>query len=144
MRSIARASSVDAMYAHALDALEEAMGFTRASILLFDDDGVMRFKAWRGLSAEYRRAVEGHTPWTPDSPDPVPIIVEDVTADPSLAPYLPTIEAEGIAAMAFIPLIYAGTIIGKFMLYRNEPGSLADEDLLCGRADAGGIQRQPQ
>lgn len=131
MRSIARTSTVDAMYDHALDALEEAIGFTRASILLFDDDGVMRFKAWRGLSAEYRRAVEGHTPWTPDSPDPVPIIVEDVTADPSLAPYLPTIQAEGIAAMAFIPLIYAGTVIGKFMLYRNEPGSLEDQDLLC-------------
>lgn len=131
MRSIARTSTVDAMYDHALDALEEAIGFTRASILLFDDDGVMRFKAWRGLSAEYRRAVEGHTPWTPDSPDPVPIIVEDVTADPSLAPYLPTIQAEGIAAMAFIPLVYAGTVIGKFMLYRNEPGSLEDQDLLC-------------
>jgi signal transduction histidine kinase len=131
MRSIARTSTVESMYEHALDALEEAMGYTRASILLFDDDGVMRFKAWRGLSAEYRRAVEGHTPWTPDSPDPAPIIVEDVTMDPSLAPYLPTIQAEGIAAMAFIPLIYAGSVIGKFMLYRNAPGSQADEDLLC-------------
>lgn len=131
MRSIARTSTVGAMYDHALDALEEAMGFTRASILLFDDDGVMRFKAWRGLSAEYRRAVEGHTPWTPESSDPEPILVPNVTADPSLAPFLPTIQAEGIAAMAFIPLIYAGTVIGKFMLYRNEPGSLADEDLLC-------------
>lgn len=131
MRSIARTSSVEAMYGHALDALEEAMGFTRASILLFDDDGVMRFKASRGLSAEYRRAVEGHTPWTPDSPDPIPILVEDVTADPSLAPYLPTIQAEGIAAMAFIPLVYAGSVIGKFMLYRDTPGSLADEELLC-------------
>lgn len=131
MRSIARTSTVEAMHEHALDALEEAMGFTRASILLFDDDGVMRFKASRGLSAEYRRAVEGHTPWTPDSPDPVPILVEDVTADPSLAPFLPTIQAEGIAAMAFIPLVYAGTVIGKFMLYRNTPGSLVDEELLC-------------
>lgn len=131
MRSIARTSTVESMYEHALDALEDAMGYTRASILLFDDDGVMRFKAWRGLSAEYRRAVEGHTPWTPESPDPAPIIVEDVTTDPSLAPYLPTIQAEGIAAMAFIPLIYAGTVIGKFMLYRNAPGSLADQDLLC-------------
>lgn len=107
------------------------MGVTRASILLFDDDRVMRFKAWRGLSAEYRRAVEGHTPWTPESPDPEPILVEDVTADPSLAEYLPTIQAEGIAAMAFIPLVYAGTVIGKFMHYRDEPGALADDELLC-------------
>lgn len=131
MRSIARASAADAMYDHALDALEEAMGITRAAVLLFDDDGVMRFKAWRGLSAEYRRAVEGHTPWTPESPDPEPILVDDVTQEPSLSPYLPTIQAEGIGAMAFIPLTYAGTVIGKFMLYRNEPGMLAEEDLMC-------------
>jgi hypothetical protein len=33
---------------------------SRASILLFDPDGVMRFKASRGLSEAYRAAVEGH------------------------------------------------------------------------------------
>lgn len=131
MRAIARLSAVDAMYDHALDALEDGVGITRAAVLLFDDDGVMRFKAWRGLSAEYRRAVEGHTPWTPESPDPEPILVEDVTTEPSLAPYLPTIQAEGIGAMAFIPLAHAGAVIGKFMLYSNEPGSLAEDDLLC-------------
>jgi PAS domain S-box-containing protein len=124
---------VEEIYTIALDALATALGVNRASILLFDPDGVMRFKAYRHLSEAYRRKVEGHTPWTPDTPDPEPIIVADVTQDPALAPYLPIIQAEGIAAMAFIPLVSLGRVIGKFMLYYETPHALtADEIELAG------------
>ena len=97
------------------------LGVDRASILLFDPDGVMRFKAYRGLSDDYRRAVEGHTPWKPDSPDPQPIWVSDVATDSSLAAYLPVFAAERIAALAFIPLVSLDRVIGKFMLYYAAP-----------------------
>jgi hypothetical protein len=40
----------------------------------------MRFVGWRGLSEEYRRAVEGHSPWTHDVKDPEPICVENIEA----------------------------------------------------------------
>jgi PAS domain S-box-containing protein len=133
IRAIGRTTSVEAMYEHALDALNDALGVSRASILLFDQDGVMRFKASRGLSDDYRRAVEGHTPWTPTTPDPEPIQIPDVAGEPSLAAHLAVIRAERIAAMAFIPLAYAGTVIGKFMIYRDTPGELNDEELLCAR-----------
>ncbi|MGE4056309.1 MAG: histidine kinase, partial [Vicinamibacterales bacterium] len=89
-RAISTATGAEAIYEAALDALREGLGVSRASILLFDADGVMRFKAHRGLSDAYRAAVEGHTPWTPDSPDPQPIVVVDVTQDASLAPHLST------------------------------------------------------
>src|SRR3954463_11847802 len=104
-RSISKSRSVEEIYAAALDALHSGLGVERASILLFDPDGVMRFKAYRGLSDSYRRAVEGHTPWTPDTIDPEPIVVPDAAADPSLAPYQAIIAAERIAAMTFIPLV---------------------------------------
>ncbi|MCL4813489.1 MAG: GAF domain-containing protein, partial [Vicinamibacteraceae bacterium] len=103
--AISHASTVEEIYEIALDALEDGLGVTRAAILLFDADGVMRFRASRGLSERYRRTVEGHTPWTPDTPDPDPIVVTDVTREVSLAPYLTAIRAEGIAAMAFVPLV---------------------------------------
>ena len=120
-KAISKSRTVDEIYEAALDALRSGLGVERASILLFDPDGVMRFKAYRGLSDTYRRAVEGHTPWRPDSPDPQPIWVEDVAADASLASYLPTFAAEGIAAMAFIPLVSLDRVIGKFMLYYAAP-----------------------
>jgi PAS domain S-box-containing protein len=128
-KDIARSRSVEDIYAAALDALRDGLGVERASILLFDPDGVMRFKAWRGLSDEYRRAVEGHTPWRPDTVDPDPITVADVTADPALEPYWPVFAAEGIAALTFIPLTSLGRVIGKFMLYSAAPATPGTDDL---------------
>src|SRR5262245_16586045 len=115
-KAISKSRTVDEIYDAALDALRSGLGVERASILLFDPDGVMRFKAYRGLSDAYRQAVEGHTPWRPDSPEPEPIWVEDVAADASLASYLPVFRAENIAALAFIPLVSLDRVIGKFML----------------------------
>jgi PAS domain S-box-containing protein len=120
-RAIGKALTVEEIYAAALDALCHGVRVERSSILLFDPDGVMRFKASRGLSTEYRAAVEGHTPWTPDARDPEPIVVPNVAADPSLGPFMDTIQAEGIAAMAFIPLVSLDRVIGKFMLYYATP-----------------------
>jgi PAS domain S-box-containing protein len=121
--------TVDEIYGIALDALTAGLGVSRASILLFDADGVMRFTAWRGLSDAYRQAVEGHTPWRPDTVDPEPIVVPDVTADASLAPVLATIRTERIAGMAFFPLVSLGRVIGKFMVYLDEPRALSEQDL---------------
>lgn len=127
--AISKSRTVEEIYEAALDALSGGLGVQRASILLFDADGVMRFKAYRGLSDAYRGAVEGHTPWRPDSPDPQPIWVADVAADPSLAPHAATFAAEGIAALAFVPLISQDRVIGKFMLYYDEPTAATTEVL---------------
>ena len=127
--AISRARTLEDIYRAALDALEQGLGVSRSSILLFDPDGVMRFKASRGLSESYQRAVEGHTPWTPDTRDPEPIVVGDVLNEPSLQPYLSTITGEGIAAMTFIPLVTLGKVIGKFMLYSDVRRAFTAEEL---------------
>lgn len=126
--AISRINTVEDIYSAALDALTEGIGVSRSAILLFDPDGVMRFKAHRGLSDAYRRAVEGHTPWAPDTPDPEPVLVSDASCDPSLEAYMPALEKEGIAGMAFIPLVSLGRVIGKFMLYFPEPHELTAEE----------------
>jgi PAS domain S-box-containing protein len=115
--ALSRARTLEDMYGAALDALAVGLGVDRASILLFDPDGVMRFKAWRGLSDEYRRAVEGHTPWTPETPNPAPIVVSDIRNEASLEALAPAIAREGIGAMVFVPLVNRDRVIGKFMLY---------------------------
>ena len=128
-RALAHTRSLPEIYNAALDALQQGLSISRASILLFDADGVMRFKAWRGLSDAYRRAVEGHTPWTPDTADAEPFVVANVANEPSLSKVLPTIQAEGIAAMAFIPLVSLDRVIGKFMLYDTSAQHLTPDDL---------------
>jgi PAS domain S-box-containing protein len=128
-RALGRTRDSADIYAAALDTLAECLDVSRASILLFDPDGVMRFKAYRGLSGEYRAAVQGHSPWTPESVDPEPLLVPDVTRDPSLERYLPVFARERIAAMAFIPLVSLGHVIGKFMLYYDTPHTFEDEEV---------------
>src|SRR5262245_11886598 len=75
-----RAQSLADVYNAALDAILSALRCDRASILLFDDAGVMRFAGWRGLSDGYREAVEGHAPWKSEERYPDPICVNDVDA----------------------------------------------------------------
>ena len=61
--TLQRAVLLDDAYDAALAAIVRALDCERASILLLDDAGIMKFVAWRGLSESYRRAVEGHSPW---------------------------------------------------------------------------------
>jgi PAS domain S-box-containing protein len=119
--AVDRAESLDEIYASALNILLKSIPVDRAAILLFDEAKVMRFRASRGISEGYRQAVEGHSPWAVDDPRPSPVTIPDVAqseVDPGLKQ---VILQEGIAACAFIPLKHQGKLLGKFMLYFDEP-----------------------
>ena len=125
-----RAASEGDVYEAALDAIIRALGCDRASILLFDASGIMRFVVWRGLSDDYRRALEGHSPWIRGTKDPQPISIGDIDAadlDPSLKA---TVKAEGVAALAFIPLIEKGELVGKFMTYYKAPHAFTEAEMV--------------
>jgi PAS domain S-box-containing protein len=115
------AQSLPDVYEPALDAITRALRCKRASILLFDDAGVMHFVAWRGLSETYRRAVDGHSPWTVETRDPQPICLPDIEAAGLPAALAQAVRAEGIGALAFIPLTESGRLLGKFMAYFDAP-----------------------
>jgi hypothetical protein len=51
---VAHVREPEEIYEPAVDAMIAATGAARASLLLFDRAGTMRFKAWRGLSDGYR------------------------------------------------------------------------------------------
>lgn len=124
-----RAQSADDVYDAALDAITGALGCTRASILLFDEAGVMRFVATRGLSEHYRTTLQGHTPWQAGHPDPEPIFVSDID-DTDEADWVKTmIKDEGIRALGFIPLVAQGRAIGKFMTYYETPRSFPEHEI---------------
>lgn len=112
-----RANSLGDVYDAALDAICSLLGCERASILLFDQQGVMNFVSWRGLSDGYRSAVNGHTPWVVGQKQAEPIFVPDIgeTSEPDWLKE--RIAAEGIVGLAFVPLFAAGEVVGKFMTY---------------------------
>ncbi|HVY99575.1 MAG TPA: PAS domain S-box protein [Dongiaceae bacterium] len=116
-KELQRALSAGAVHEAALDAICRALRCARASILLLDAKGAMRFVAWRGLSDGYRKAVDGHSPWTSDALHPEPFFYADLDAADLPADLKATIAGEGIGALAFIPLVQNGRLLGKFMVY---------------------------
>lgn len=134
--AVNQAHELPHLYEQALDAIAESLKADHASILLLDPDGVMRFTAWRGLSDGYREAVEGHSPWKPDAPTPEPIVLNDIECADLSSELKSIIQKEGIRALAFIPLTYAGRLIGKFMAYFSHPRGLDKEELQLAQAIA--------
>ena len=122
-----RAESIKDIYEAALDAIMDAMHCSRASIIRCDSDGVMRFVAWRGLSEDYRRATTGHSPWALDDANPEPVCMTDIDRSELDQPLKTIIKQEGIGALAFIPLMAEGRLVGKFMVLYNTPRPFDDE-----------------
>ncbi len=127
--TVNRTEAVEEIYEEALSALEGAIKADRTAILLLDPDGVMRFKAWHGLSEDYRRAVEGHSPWAPEEWDPAPVLVPDAAEAPELKDLQAVILAEGIRGLGAIPLVHRGRLMGKFMLYYDTPHPFTEEEV---------------
>jgi PAS domain S-box-containing protein len=128
VQAVNQARAMTDIYQRALDAIERCLDADRCSILILDPDGVMRFKAWRGLSEDYRGAVEGHSPWPANQRDPQPVCINDAS---EIQGHLrPIVQREGIGALSFIPITFEGKLLGKFMIYCDQPHKFTDDELL--------------
>jgi signal transduction histidine kinase len=125
---VARAKDVAAVCEAAIVSIMAA-GADRGSVLLFDETGVMRFQAWRNLSEHYRAAVDGHSPWSRDAQAPAAIVVEDVQRETALGALREVVLAEGIRALAFVPLLSHGGLLGKFMVYYDAVHAFSEDEL---------------
>ena len=127
------------IYAAAVDAAILTLRGDRAAILELDDTGIMRFRAWRGLSGEYRASATGYSPWAPEATDHRSVRVPDTLADPSLGSLRAANRAEGIRALAYVPLVSQQGLLGGLVVYYDTP-----HDFSAGRgADRAG-RRPPR
>ncbi len=124
---LAAASTISEAARAANDALAALTGVERSAVLLFDEEDRCRFVGWRGISLAYRERIDGHCPWTRGQLGAEPIVVRDVSRDPAMAAYQSAFEAEGIATLAFVPVIGDAGVVGKLMLYDRVPGALTPE-----------------
>ncbi len=145
--AVNRADALGDLYEKAIDATIESLRADRAAILLLESDGIMHFKAWRGLSPDYLLAVEGLSPWHKDDPTPRQIVLPNITGTELDPPHFKTLVLhEGIQAVAAIPLSYSRHVIGKLMVYFDDPHVFPEQDLRIGQAIANtlalGIERK--
>jgi signal transduction histidine kinase len=128
-REVNRSFDLEPIFEQSLRALERVLGVDRCAILLADAEGVMHFQASHNLSEEYRRRVDGHSPWAPGETQPAPVLIADVAEAGDLGVLQSIILHEGIRAVAFIPLVEQGKLLGKFMLYYDQPHILPNADV---------------
>jgi len=130
-QAVNRADEPGEIYRSAVEGLVRVVAADRASVMTFDADGVMRYKAWKGISDRHRATMERPISinWRRGARNVQAVTVADVTQDPSLLPLLPAFANEGIRALALIPLLGNGGLIGKFVLYYNAPHEFLTEEL---------------
>ncbi len=133
--AVSRADDPDEIYRAAVDGLAGAIA-DRAAVMVFDADGVMRFKASKGISARHRSVIEGKITWQRGDRDSTAVTIPDLTEEPAVSAFLPTLELEGIRAIALIPLMGNGGLIGKFILYYDQPHEFQAEELRLARTIA--------
>jgi len=126
--AVARAMPPDDLYREAVTAVCTALEIERAALLVADEAGVMRFRAWQGLSEDYRAAAEGHSPWAPGDERPLPVVIED-PGDESLGELRATVEQEGIRGLAFVPLVAGGRLLGELVLCDDRPRPFGEVEL---------------
>ncbi|WP_457566308.1 PAS domain S-box protein [Caldithrix abyssi] len=124
-----RARSLKEVYETAVDGILEILKCDRSSLLLFEADGKVHFKAWRNLSDSYRKAVDGHSPWKPEDLDAEPIFYSDISRSDLDQTVKRRIVDEGIGALLFVPLVGPEKLLGKFMVYFNTPTQLTEKQL---------------
>jgi PAS domain S-box-containing protein len=123
------ASTIDAICSAAMEAMSRSLRCARASVLLFDSKDIMRFVAARGLSPNYMRAVEGHSPWEAATRGAKPICLADVRSAVLSADLKQTVLQEGIEALAFIPVQGTDRLLGKFMVYYDQSHPFSEREM---------------
>lgn len=126
--AVNRAEEVEQIYELALSGLEHVLEVPRAAILLFDQTGALHVQAWRGLSATYRAATDGQLPQVIDEDEPQPVFIPDLKKM-ERTPALQAALDEGIRAIGYIPLVTQNRLLGKFMVYYDQPHSFPEAEV---------------
>jgi PAS domain S-box-containing protein len=126
VQAVNQARVLPEVYEAALDAATRRYATDRCSISFLDADGIMRFKAWRGLSDTCRQGVEGYSPWSAEQSHPQPV---SISMAAMLEPELRrVVEKEGIRSLALVPISYEGKLLGELALYFNKTRELTQEE----------------
>lgn len=128
LEALAAARGFSEVCQAAVTSLLAATTAGRAAVLTFDGDGARQFKAWHGLSPEYRQGIESRLPWQRTDDSGIRVI-PDVLLDHTTAGFQALFGEEQIRSLAFIPLKLHGRNLGELALYYPEPHECSPEEL---------------
>jgi signal transduction histidine kinase len=126
--AVNRAEAVEQIYEIALSGLERLLQLQRASILIYDDQGILQRKAWRGLSETYRAVSDKQLSQMPDEPEHSPRLINNV-AEVEIGPHKQVLLDEGVQAIGMVPLVEQNQLLGQFILYYDQPHQFTESEV---------------
>ncbi len=128
LEALNRAETSQEVYDIAVESIPSLLKADSAAVLLFDEKGVPRFVAARGLSAAYQQKVEGHSPWSPKAIHAKPLWYENIQHEDFPPELQAAFREENIHALAFIPLLGGDRLLGKLMVYYHAPHTFSESE----------------
>ena len=129
-KSLSRVKTLDELYALTFETLEIVFNVDKAAILLLNELQKMEHVATRNLSVEYRKVAKGFNPWINNEYQAMPVFIEDITKDLIGENMLPHFKEEGIASLAYIPLIHQQKLLGRVMIYFSDKHFFSEDEKL--------------
>lgn len=126
--AVNRAEAVEQIYDLALSGLDRVLQVHRAAILLFDHKGTLHLHAWRDISEAYRAAIDERSPQIINELDPKSVFIPDVAAADLGSLKQATLD-EGIHAIGYIPLVEQKRLLGKFIIYYDQPHPFSEAEI---------------
>lgn len=131
-----RAETLTELYKKGLETIQSSLNVERAALLLIDEHGFMRFKAWQGISDDYCRLVDAHASGKTD-PSALDSILVSNFDESNTNPQLQAVNRrEGIHALACIPLTIGSRLIGKLTVYFYQRYLLTEDEISFSQAIA--------
>src|SRR5262249_48233266 len=126
--AVARVADPEGLYRAVLGCLEETLRPARASILLADADGVLRFALPDGLTDGCRTAIEAAPPWPSGVASVEPVVVGKDDA-PSAAAWRVALERDGVRTLGVFPLLPRDRRIRALTLALDETQDFGADEL---------------
>ena len=134
MEQLAAGAEIGAVLDSVVLALEELMPDSRCSVLVLDDDGLLRRGAAPTLPSDYSDAIDGLEPGPSAGPCGTavhlgaPVIAVDVTTDSRWVQFRELAARHGLRACWSSPIRCRGSVVGTFAVYHGVPYEPATRD----------------
>lgn len=126
--AVNRAEAIEQICEIALFGLERLLQLQRTAIVLYDDQGIWRRQAWRGLSEAYLAVSEEQLWQTPNEAEDKPHLVSNVV-EVEMGSHKQLLLNEGIQAIGIVPLVEQSQFLGQFILYYDNPHQFTEAEV---------------
>jgi signal transduction histidine kinase/AmiR/NasT family two-component response regulator len=124
-----RTDDVEEVYQAAVEQLREALGCDAVVVLVANGRGRFRMRASHGMVSDTVLKILGDwEPWARTVRHPSTLFISDLSSF-GVPPNAGTLREQGVGALAAVPLIYRGTVLGRFAALWAKPHSWSDAEV---------------